>query len=1005
MFGLHSRAAARLSGLLGTASFISMAGALSAQAQMQAAVQEQVPEQVLITGSLIRGTVAVGAPVTSLGPQDFATTGSLQIDDVLATVPSINTTFTAGAANDTASSLTGGFSYAIGSINIHGLQGAGGFTRTLTMVDGMRMALMGTSSIQYDPSIIPGIALDRIDILANGASATYGSEAIAGVVNVILKRGFDGAILQSTVGDGTGGGFSFSTAGLLGRTWDGGDITLSAQYSQGQALKAKDRSYYTQNFTPWGLNNDTPVASSIIPIISQGKPNVLNGTGCTNCYSVPKGQDGVGLTWAQLQANAGTGNEVNPTTDEWITPDTQWTSTTGTFDQQIFPGVQFNAEGYYANRRTQLRMVDTTSTTFAIPTTNPYYPVGAPAGLVANLAWPEIPNEEHTAEISDRYTGGFTVDLPATWQAKLYGSTAQDITDRLYPVPQLAVVANNVNAALGNTIAATPASLGNPGLPSFTKPASVPYLNVFCDPTAFNCFDPATLNYINDRNTNDSVYTLHEVGLNFDGPVTDLPGGVLRAAVGGEYISENYFIDTITNPVTTQVPVSTTDSLGRSIWAAFGQLNIPILGNGFSLPFAERLEIQLSDRFDHYSDVGSTNNPKYSADLTVVDGLIIRGSYGTNFNAPGFKALSSVLGREIGSANGPTGSPSGGGATSLAACTIVGGTPVPGSVAAVLNPTCSAANQFPIGLEITGGVGGLAGITRPAGASLVPETAKDWAYGFEIAPTNGMLGFLTGLDVQATVYRVVINNTIIYVSDMVGNGLNDPNTAYAYLLKGDPRFATALAFLYANPLGAIQNIPMSSVQWINDGASRNVGNEDQEGIDFNASYDWQLADFGAWNTGITGNYQFHDRTATLNGESGIDIFDTAGLALRSRMRYRARLGWANDEGLSVTAFMNYQAHFFTTVPFPPTSYLATYPDYSNLVPSQYTFDVSVGYNTGDTPANDYLKRINITFAVNNILNRQPPFEYGGTGTQVAVNGLTIVGPLGRAWRLTLTKQF
>lgn len=93
----------------------------------------------------------------------------------------------------------------------------------------MRIPSQSVGAIQYDPSIIPRIALDRVDVLADGASATYVPDAIAGVINVILKRGFDGAIVQGVIGSDTGGGFNETTSGLYGRTRDSGDVTLRLQ--------------------------------------------------------------------------------------------------------------------------------------------------------------------------------------------------------------------------------------------------------------------------------------------------------------------------------------------------------------------------------------------------------------------------------------------------------------------------------------------------------------------------------------------------------------------------------------------------------------------------------------------------------------------------------------------------------------------------------------------------------------------------------------------------------
>jgi outer membrane cobalamin receptor len=152
---LASRAnsAGRFALLLGTASFAILAASGSAQAQQMAqAGGEQVPEQVLITGSLIRGTVAVGAPVTTLSQADFAQTGALSVGDLLTTLPAL--------LNHVSSSFAaGGFQNFINRINIHNLNGTD--TRTLMLIDGLALPAQGQGAIQYDPSIIPSLALDR----------------------------------------------------------------------------------------------------------------------------------------------------------------------------------------------------------------------------------------------------------------------------------------------------------------------------------------------------------------------------------------------------------------------------------------------------------------------------------------------------------------------------------------------------------------------------------------------------------------------------------------------------------------------------------------------------------------------------------------------------------------------------------------------------------------------------------------------------------------------------
>src|SRR5579871_2031965 len=198
----HSRARALHSALLlGTASFMAIAVTGAAYAQGNAmTAQNEPPEQVLITGSLIQGAAAVGVPVTDLRAADFVETGQLTITDILKSVPALH-------IDAEASPTYGGGTLSFEqNVQIHGL-GTGSGVETLLLIDGLRWPPQNYSNDTVNPSIIPQIAIERVDVLTAGASAVYGSDATAGVINVILRRGFDGAISQASIGESTGTGY------------------------------------------------------------------------------------------------------------------------------------------------------------------------------------------------------------------------------------------------------------------------------------------------------------------------------------------------------------------------------------------------------------------------------------------------------------------------------------------------------------------------------------------------------------------------------------------------------------------------------------------------------------------------------------------------------------------------------------------------------------------------------------------------------------------------------
>src|SRR5215471_6655364 len=290
----------RLASLLSSASFLTLLGPVGAQAQEVAQAQmaqaqpETVPEQVLITGSLIRGTAAVGVPVTNLGAQDFRQTGSLSTSDLFRSIPEFNVNVGGGVGTVAAGRAEGGT-----RVNLRQLD-TGTAPRNLMMIDGMRYPPQDQGLCQIEPDIIPVVAIDRIDLLLDGASATYGSDAIGGVFNVILKRAYDGAVTQAGFKTGRAGNNQFYVSQLWGRTWDGGDITLSWEFRDTGDTKGTVNSRYSFDFSPFGLDNRTPLASSMPGTISVGGTTsfdptaypAANGHNCLNCYAIPAGTGG-----------------------------------------------------------------------------------------------------------------------------------------------------------------------------------------------------------------------------------------------------------------------------------------------------------------------------------------------------------------------------------------------------------------------------------------------------------------------------------------------------------------------------------------------------------------------------------------------------------------------------------------------------------------------------------------------------------------------------------------
>ena len=1063
----------RIATLMGSASFLTLTNIAIAQAQQQTAQAQMaqaapaaIPEQVLITGSLIHGTAAVGVPVTNLGAQDFTETGNVTIGDLFRTVPVANVSPGPSAVN------SGGHQEREIRVNIRGLDQTG--PRTLLMVDGVKFPPQADGLCAIDPSIIPALALDRVDILADGASATYGSDAIAGVVNIILKRNFDGAVTLLHFSAPTdGGGQQYQASQLWGRTWDGGDITLTYEYTHEQPIKGTVHSNFTMNYTPWGLDNQIPIGASLPGTITTGAPAGMPagnvGTVCSNCWAVPKGtganfnaalNGGVGplgassaatLNWATLTASGANQrtNEIDPLKMSWEQAEQDKNSFVATADQRLFPGVSFFANGFFSNRRVinlaavvYSQGISNDAKTWAIPTVNPYYPTGAPTNLRVSYDFgPELTPREPAYELSSRYHLGFNLDLPFGWSGVVYYS--HSFEKNFYELNE--VNPNSISAALGWNVGGV------------TKPASLPYLNLFCDQLAFRCNSKATIDYIHAFRDLGDIYQISERGARFDGPLFDLPAGQVKAAVGGLYESDNVVAFTANNAGSPPgTPLSTIfDSQPYNVWAEFTQVDIPIFGDNLNFPLMRKLDLEGSFRHDAYHGTlnGATSNPKVSFTWLIDEmaGATVRGSWGTSFRFANAGEYSTVASDPAGAAGLP------GDATAFT-ISCVNGQPIAGSTAAALFAAGFKCGDAPGGLTWGGGphpqirnfINATTGQaqTREGGTNLAPETSNNYSIGFELAP---QFDFLRGLDLQATWYSVKVNGTLLGFTANNTSTFNDPNLRFRHIVPSDLGCPVADNFnptacapfqtmVLAQMTDRNATEPLSSsslVYWISDGSTVGTGFLHVEGVDYNASYDFDLGDYGAWNTGITGTYYLHYFQNLLSGGPVVDALHNnlpaiggvaqngvasipSGQPAAPRMIYRARLGWSNGT-YSVTGFLNYSAHYYAPWGSPPNvnfqctspggntgggSFPCAISNYTQIEPSHYTFDLSLGYNTGDMPADDYLKRINVQLVIQNVLGKHSPFEYGPTTASRNISAYDILrSNEGRVIGITVVKNW
>ena len=206
-------------------------------------------DTIIVTGSRIRGAGPVGSPVVSIDRDAIEKSGFATVQQILQSLPqnfgggSNETTTGATTRNGTGNDATLG-----SSINLRGL----GTSSTLVLIDGSRPALGGVGGLFTDISLIPMSAVERLEVLTDGASAIYGADAVAGVVNVRLRNRFEGAETMLRAGTADGDMTEVQFSQLFGKAWGGGRLVLAYQFSERGSLAAATRDFAREDLRPFG---------------------------------------------------------------------------------------------------------------------------------------------------------------------------------------------------------------------------------------------------------------------------------------------------------------------------------------------------------------------------------------------------------------------------------------------------------------------------------------------------------------------------------------------------------------------------------------------------------------------------------------------------------------------------------------------------------------------------------------------------------------------------------
>ncbi|CAN5279487.1 TonB-dependent receptor [soil metagenome] len=553
-------------------------------------------DEIVVTGTSIRGIAAAGSPTVGVSLQQLKESGSSNVSDATRLLPQVlnlgadesRNTFS-GGAQDAAANAT-----AVRSANLRGV----GPEATLLLLNGRRLAPNGIIKALGDLDQIPSSALQRIEVVTDGASAIYGSDAVAGVVNLITRKNFDGAETTARYGFADGvDQYQFSQT--FGRTWTGGGLFLSYEHNQRGHLSGADRDFASQNRTARGGSDARPFTAApgniVIGGVRYGLPNT----------------NGVGVLPAQLSTTA---NRYDEAAAADLLPKQERDTVLLNIHQNVTDRLELWYEGFLTMRDYDLAAPPALFS-LTVRNTNPWYvsPAGQTSETVEYRLTDDTDPNSTGFENAQQNAVGFNIDLTHDWRLSAYAqnNVSRGFQDR-----------KNVlnNAALSAA------------------------LNASTTATAFNPFGNGTFNATNNAalldiiDANRATYgtnTTNDLSMKVDGPLFTLPAGQVRMALGGEF-HDNKFSQTLfaTNVLASGATTTKIVKNDRTISSVFGELFVPIVGEANAVPFIERLELSVAGRWEEYSDFGTTSNPKIGVIWSPVSDLSLRATYGTSFRAP-----------------------------------------------------------------------------------------------------------------------------------------------------------------------------------------------------------------------------------------------------------------------------------------------------------------------------------------------------------------------------------
>jgi len=584
--------------------------------------------KVNVTGTNVkRVDTETGAPVQVITREDIEQTGVTSVQDLLQYI-----TAATSSGNFNPSTVIGATTFGLQTASLRGLGGS----RTLILLNGRRLGGFAGDQLNgqsVNLGSIPFSAIERVEVLKDSASAIYGTDAIAGVINFILRKDYQGGEVQVYYGAPTRSPSSDGTITDLSGSVGWGDLSkdrynvfMNASWHKEKPLYAKDRNFANtsiiENIGLFGFSSNAfPANITSVPGTPQfpviGATRTLNPLGPSGCGGFPGAKPGPALVY-------GEGNHVcvfDPQAVAQIYPEVETKSffAKGTF--QINKDWQAFATGAYTTSENHniiqpVPISDLFNDPIILQPSSPYYPLAylqqyAPGsvGQPLNIRYRSVlTGNRDVRDTNDAWQ--IVAGVEGSWRnwdvniAGFYNDTKTE-EELLGGFPRLSLLVPLLNSGNVNFFGPTPA-----------------------DVTA----------QVNATNFNGTAFVgktkMYGIDGKMSGDVWTLPAGPLSVAFGAELRKEE-----ITNDPSPALQTGDISGYGgsfeaidkdRNVWAVYGEAVIPIV---------KGLEADIAVRHDHYSDFGGTTNPKVTLRWQPNKSILVRGSYGRGFLAPSLQQL------------------------------------------------------------------------------------------------------------------------------------------------------------------------------------------------------------------------------------------------------------------------------------------------------------------------------------------------------------------------------